>query len=420
VWRHLSVVLPLAALLLGTGLGVGLGLSEAPSSEMAPVQQPQPSSTTTTATAPLPEATTEPTTTTIPAPQAVSATVQLPPGIAFSEISVTASGGLRLSGTVGTSGETSAPSCVIAMLDPVTLVLSTPSSIDCNDPAFYGEQSYTVDVRLDQPNPGGVGLAVTTLDPATGQSSQGPVVMAYQQCSDCDPVTASYGGLLWIYCPTTTNGAELLEVSTASGQVLDTVAMPKIFRPFMAANAEGVFVASSLYGGSGPALLYYVAPGGKAPVTLNTDPWLAACWMQAEGEELWIGMGSTGTGGHGCGQVTIWRFTGTNPQPDFEVPAVSGYIPPVVGGEAEGLWTVRWPYRGALPSNPLIPQLIYINPDTGLSSVVADLPPISGPGIVFNGMQPGEAVLLDGALYLLEPPTVAGGGGYGVLIRVNL
>jgi len=304
-------------------------------------------------------------------------------------------------------------------MDPETLEVSIPTPIDCNDPVFDGSSSSTAINILDRANAGDVGLTVTTLDLATGQFSEGPVVMTFPLCSTCDPVTAAGGGLLWIYDVSTTNGPELLEVSESSGQVLDTVPMPTLYKPLLAANDQGVFVAQSLEGaGSGPAL-YYVGSGASTPVTLETDPHLVACWMWTSDDVLWIGMGSTGPGGHGCGQQTIWRLDGTNPQPVFQTPAPSGYIPPVVGGKTEGLWSVRWPWPSSTESVPVTPQLIYVNPNTGETTVAATLPPITGP-VGDSGIDPGQVVVLDGSLYMLEPPLVPGGNGYDQLIRVSL
>jgi hypothetical protein len=193
----------------------------------------------------------------------------------------------------------------------------------------------------------------------------------------------------------------------------------------MAANDAGLWIGNSIEGGvcsgcSPPSALYYLAPGSNKAVVAIPDITLVVCWLLGSEDHLWAGMGSEQSG---CTKETIWRLDGTDFRPVFQVPD-QGYDPfNVVGDESDGLWTMKWtnPPTGD-SSSPSPQEIVGINPDTGGEKVVATLPPIAVPlGAEVEGLGQGQAAVLDGSLYLLEPPfELRGYLGYSTLVRVRL
>ena len=341
--------------------------------------------------------------------------VQLPSADLFSGVSVSSSGTIVLSGEVGTTTNSNAPTCVVATVDPQSLSISSPTTIGC-DSAAPLEMVGIVNDYVDQ-STNNVNVAIGTVDPSTGRLSEGPVVMTYTDCSDCRPVIAYGTGSLWIYDDDTTGGAEVLQVSEVTGQVLNTVRMPKLSRPLLAADDDGLFVANSFEGGTfageaPPSAIYFVSPGATLPEIVIADQSLLACWLTADGYRLWIGMGSEG---RGCTQETIWRLNGTDPV--YEIPAPD-YVPQVVGDEADGLWSVVWSAGSGGGLVSVSPELVRIDPDTGEESIAGTLPAIDAYAYS-AGVLPDEAAVADGQLFLLAMPT-QGSDGYGTLIRVEL
>jgi hypothetical protein len=193
----------------------------------------------------------------------------------------------------------------------------------------------------------------------------------------------------------------------------------------MTADEDGLWIGNSVEGGvcsgcSPPAALYYVAPGSHQAVAAISDSTLIVCWVLGSGRHLWAGIGRRHTG---CTQETIRRLDGTNFLPVFMV-ADAGYDPnTVVGDESDGLWTMQWAHRPTgVSSTPSPQEIVGINPDTGAERVVATLPalvvPLTGE---YSGLVQGQAAVLDGSLYLLEPPYQDDGYlGYSSLVRVRL
>ncbi len=265
---------------------------------------------------------------------------------------------------------------------------------------------------IDTPNPRGpeATVSVNTADPATGRVTEGPVVMSYEPASDTHPVVAYGSQWLWIYDVMTTNGPELLQVSNSTGEVVDTVPMPALYRPLLAADNGGVWVANSIQGSGGPALSY-VATGASAPTIYIAASHQPICWMQADAQSAWVGAGLNGV----CVKETVERFADGNSTPLFST--VGSFAPfTAIGNETNGLWTMQWPL-----GNPSKQQIIHIDPDTGNESVVATLPSVALPSYQTDlGLASGEAVFFEGSLYLLEPPYLENGYiGYSSMVRVT-
>jgi hypothetical protein len=233
--------------------------------------------------------------------------------------------------------------------------------------------------------------------------------MSYEPASDTHPVVAYGSQWLWIYDVETTNGPELLQVSNSTGEVADTVPMPALYRPLLAADNGGVWVANSIEGSGGPALSY-VPAGASAPTRYVAATNQPICWLQADAHSAWVGAGLDGA----CVKESVERFADGDSTPLFST--VGSFAPfTVIGNETNGLWTMQWPL-----GDPSEEQIIHIDPDTGSESIVATLPSVPLPNYETNlGLVSGEAVIFEGGLYLLEPPYLENGYmGYSSIVRV--
>jgi hypothetical protein len=236
--------------------------------------------------------------------------------------------------------------------------------------------------------------------------------MTHAEYSDTHPVIAYGSQWIWIYDVATTSGPELLQVSSQSGQVTRAIPMPKLYRPLLAADDNGVWIANSL-DGSAAAALSYLGAAASSPNIVISNTSLPICWLTAVGTTVWAGAASMPN--EGCVKESIEKFTDDDPTPLF---ASAGAFAPftVIGDETVGLWTMQWS-----PSDPSLEQIIQVDPDTGAEAVVATLPSVVLPNYETDeGLAAGEAVYLDGSLYLLEPPyRVNGYLGYSSIARVS-
>lgn len=337
--------------------------------------------------------------------------VVLPSSALFNQISVT-SNGLLLTGVTDSAGENPQGPCAAASIAPQSLVFGSLNVGNCDDPLLFGQ---TVEAVTNQTPPSNnVNVSVNVVNSTTGKLTFGPVVMTYEYSSDTHLVTAYGPESLWIYDVATTNGAELLQVSAQSGAVVDVVPMPTLYRPLLAADDGGVWVANSIEGSPGPALSYVVS-GASAPTTVVADTGLPICWLTADGTNAWVGAGV----GWNCGNQIVQKYVDGAHGPVYSTPS-GGFTPSwVVGDAADGLWAMQWSEQIS-PGASSSQEVISINPDTGTESVAATLPPVVYPdGVPTNGLVDGQGAYFDGALYLLEPPFRQDGYlGYTSIVRV--
>ena len=342
--------------------------------------------------------------TTPPAPTPKPPGVALPPSGLFTQISAT-SNGLLLSGESPATAQSQEPTCVAATVDPGSLTVGPLESGRCSDPLLYGQTVEAVSTNVPQSN--NATISIDVANPETAAVTDGPVVMTYGSYSDTRPVIVYGTRWLWVYDVETTRGPELLQVSAQSGEVVDTIAMPALYRPLLAADDGGVWVANSENELPAAPALSYVAAGASAPDVVVSGP-LPICWLSAAGSSAWLGAGLQGA----CAKEVTERFEDYGKGPTYSTPA--GTVPvTVIGNEAEGLWTFQWYPDGQ--------QIVSINPDTGSQSVVATLPQVPQPEYVDQGLAQGQAVYFDGALYLLEPPFRDNGWlGYTSIVKVSV
>lgn len=347
-----------------------------------------------------------------PHARASQSSVALPSTPLYQQVAVV-DGHVQLSGGFGNS-----PGCSSTVVDATTLRLGQVSRSNCNDPATQGVRVGIVNAYVPKSNTATIRVART--ERRRDGFSVGPVVMTYASLSDTKPVSTTAGSWLWIYDVDTTNGPELLQVSAASGVVVNTVHMPTIYRPVMAANDDGLWLGPSVNETIPPvATVYHVSPGSAhVTVALGGHDWV--CWLVANGHDLWAGTGPT------CVQQTIRRFRGSDSRLVFAV-ADHGVEPnTVIGNETDGLWTMQWvppPSAAGRLAVQLPQEIVGIDPDTGTEHVVAHLPktPFTTETDESEGLVAGQAVYFHDSLYLLEPPYQPGADlGYSTLRRVAL
>jgi hypothetical protein len=138
-------------------------------------------------------------------------------------------------------------------------------------------------------------------------SVAGKVVMRFEDASDTRPQYAWYGRSLWIYDVATSEGAEVLRFDAHTGALLQRTAMPKVFRPVMVANGDGLWLDPATNGGiSGVDVVpvLHVGFGASGPVVVHRGG-RAAMWMAASAHTVWFEQIS------GQSSVAIWRIDGT-------------------------------------------------------------------------------------------------------------
>jgi hypothetical protein len=283
----------------------------------------------------------------------------LPSSALFTQISVT-SKGLLLTGETRATAESSNPTCVAAPIDPQSVAVGKFRVGSCDDPLLLGLTVEAVNTYVPKSN--NATISINTANPATGQVRDGSVVMTYGSYSDTRPVIAYGSQWLWIYDVDTTDGPELFQISIQSGDVSDAIPMPALYRPLLAADDGGVWVANSI-GGSPASALSYVAAGSSVPRVVVPDNNQPICWLAASGTSAWVGAGVGGA----CATEAVERFVDDSPGLVF---TAAGVTPPaftVIGDEADGLWTMLW-------LSPTKEEIIHIDPDTGSESVAGTLP----------------------------------------------
>jgi hypothetical protein len=330
----------------------------------------------------------------------------LPSSALITQISVTPKG-LLLTGEPRASFGNRNPTCMAAPIDPRTLAVGKLEVGRCGNPLLFGLTVAVV--TTPSPHSNNATISVNTANAATGRVHDGLRIATYELSSDTHPVVASGTRWIWIYEVATTTGPELLQVSADSGAVVDTIPMPPLYRPLLAAAGGGVWVANSI-GGSPAAALSYVPAGASAPrvvVAATNEP---ICWLVASGSSAWVGAGVD----RACAQEDVERFADDSTVPVFTVAA--GVTPPaatVIGDEANGLWTMQW-------VSPTREEIVHIDPDAGSESVVGSLPSARLPTYQTDeGLTPGQSAYFNGSLYLLEPPFRKNGYlGYTSIVRV--
>jgi hypothetical protein len=332
---------------------------------------------------------------------------------------------LVVSGTATEDGDQGV-ACVMANVTLTSLAISRVIEPRCDDPRRLAAPIEAVQQTAPSMQ---TSVRIARIDPKTGHLELGPVVVTYTEISDSHLEVAQGPGYLWLYAPITPKGAQALRISDATGAVLqDTTISPAMDRPLIAANADGLFLAQA----GNSAFLEQSAPTSANDVAIfrlgvgasNVEPFDVpnnptfqgfASWMTGSGTSLWADICARPISTVTC---KITRFDGTEGKPVYAVtdPVGDGGLGWVVGNAATGLYSTAPIGSGETTSY----RIVRIAPDTGAVSTLATLTlPAFYRGIAGSGA--GEAVVADGALYLLAPPTGPAGGSLpGRLYRVAL
>lgn len=184
-------------------------------------------------------------------------------------------------------------------------------------------------------------------------SVAGKVVMHFEDASDTRPQYAWYGRSLWIYDVATSDGAEVLRFDAKSGALLQRTAMPRVFRPVMVANGDGLWLDPATNGGiSGVNVVpvLHVGFGASRPVVVHRGG-RAAMWMTASAHTVWFEQISGQT------RVAIWRIDGTTARL-LARPRTIGFQGAFAGGR---LWELTCGVKE---------HLLRIDPDTGAATPI--------------------------------------------------
>jgi outer membrane protein assembly factor BamB len=135
----------------------------------------------------------------------------------------------------------------------------------------------------------------------------GKVVMHYRDGSDTRPQSVTYGRSLWLYDVYTSDGPEVLRFDARSGELLQRTPMPRLFRPVMIANGDGLWLDPATNGGiDGVSVVpvLHVGFGDSPPVVVHRGG-RAALWMAASAHTVWFEQIA------GRSSVSIWRIDHT-------------------------------------------------------------------------------------------------------------
>jgi hypothetical protein len=326
-----------------------------------------------------------------------------------------------LDGHLVVYGGTGANSCAQVQINAATLRPSATSAFDCNEwPP--GHHTYVVQEQIPRSTSNDVVLRLRHVGATSARTTIGPVVMTAANASNTHYETVYGDGSLWVYACDTPQGAELLRVSDASGKVQSKIAMPSICEAVIAAGDGGFWIAPSPPSGwRGPGV-YHVAPGASAPrLVERTDD--AAAWIVVAGGDAWIDQFSPPSTACKCQQGELVRFNGNSTTPVFRVPDRGLFAddesanPAAVGNAATGIWSAIEVGAASPTATGAREEIIRIDPTTGSWRGVARLTPTNADPAYAVGLDEGQGVILDGALYFLEPAFY--NGDTEVLVRVT-
>ena len=280
----------------------------------------------------------------------------------FSGVSISARG-LGLYGTA-TIASNQGVDCLEADVNPTTLVLSDIFEPRCDDPRMSGHQVVPVEATVDKGNY--ISVRVARVDPATGHIEVGPVLGTDEDASDTRPQWVYGAGSLWLYlaAPKGSPAAgKALRVSVVTGQLVQTTEVsPGLFRPVMAADANGLYLSPAVNGGfqaspgTANAVIFHVGLGATKSDVFYRWPagkWYGfADWMSGYGDQLSADICQRGGSALKC---VLAGFEGTSARADllsaepyFDGWAVGG---PVPGSSRRWCRLAKAPRRCPQPSS---------------------------------------------------------------------
>ena len=291
-------------------------------------------------------------------------------------------------GTLLVSGSTGGRACVWLTVDPTSL-RATQARGSCARPLRSPHPA--VPVVIPNRRSPWQAVRIARVGSAVGY---GPVVMRFQDGSDTRPVWTYGPGSLWLYDVDTERGAEVLRFSSRTGRLEQTVAMPKLYRPVLAADDDGLYLMAAVNGGvdgPGPAALYRVAPGARRPAVVHRGG-RAALWIAAGAHTVWTEIVS------GTTEAALWRFDGPSARAKRLWRGTIGAAPVATYGGGS-LWAVTPTWAGPRSAQCTSESVSRIDPATGRATVVATVAATGYCSLLFD---PQGLTFSKGALYFLS------------------
>jgi hypothetical protein len=263
-------------------------------------------------------------------------------------------------------------------------------------------------------------VLVMTRNPVTGRRKLGPRLFTLDNWGWAHSGAVAGVGVYWIYkLGPIGHRSALIEVSARTGTVVARFRVPAGEDPFMAVDADGFWITESAYGGSSCAracTLWHVAPRSDR-IVAQRRLGVRTQWLVASGHSIYADV--LANAGHYGFSQTIWRLDGTSASVAYRAPSTllpstafgtaTGYV--VTGNPREGFFTLtqlghgRTPTAGGGCDTAAPIRLVRIDPATGAQSYVATLPPDdAGPALDCH-IYRDQAVLDDGAFYVLTGQT---------------
>lgn len=222
----------------------------------------------------------------------------------------------------------------------------------------------------------------------------GPVVMRYREGSDTRPLWAYGPGSLWLYDVDTERGSELLRFSSRTGRLEQRIAMPRLFRPVIAADEDGLYLMAAVnggVGGPGPAGLYHVAPNARSAAVVHREG-RAALWIVAHAHTVWTEIVS------GTSDAALWRFDGPHARARRLWRRTIAAAPAVAYGDGS-LWAVTPTWAGRNSAQCRNEIVTRIDPATGREHRVATVAASGYCSLLFD---PQGLTFTHGSLFFLS------------------
>jgi hypothetical protein len=344
--------------------------------------------------------------------------VTYPATFQFSGVSVSTKG-LGLYGTSTVAGNQGV-ACLEAHVNPTTLTLSDIFEPRCDDPRITGHGVVPVEATTERGN--FISVRVARLDSATGRIQVGPVLGTDEDASDTRPLWAYGPGSLWLYLTApkgSPNTGEVLRVSDVTGRLLQaTPVAPDLYRPVLAANADGLYLSPAGNGSfqAGPttenAAIFHVGIGATKTTVYYRWPTSQftgfADWMGASGDQLWADI---------CPRpslkclLAVFRGPSNQPAVLAPEPNLEGWA---VGNPSGGLFSALAP-RNEVSPVPVPTTIVRIGPSTGALHKLATIGLPAYWSFLGSDGNPGVA-LYGGALYVLG--SSADSGSPSTLYRI--
>jgi hypothetical protein len=170
--------------------------------------------------------------------------------------------------------------------------------------------------------------------------------------------------------------------------------MPKLYRPVIAADEDGVYLMAAVNGGlsgSGPAALYYVAPRARHPAIIHREG-RAALWITAHAHTVWTEIIG------GTSDAALWRFDGPRGHARRLWRRTVGAAPVAIYGRGS-LWAVTPIWAGRYSAQCTKAKVSRLDTTTGRETVIATVATSGYCSLIFD---PQGLTFSKGALYFLS------------------